>query len=70
MRYEPRLSRAALACAVVGAMALAPALARDAFADSPHDQARSHYLKGKGLYDQGDYKAASAWAAERLGAVS
>lgn len=40
------------------AIAMSPALVREAHADAARDRARTHYAKGKELYDRGDYKAA------------
>jgi hypothetical protein len=58
-RYVGTYRRAALSGIAV-ALLLAPAFTREALADTPRDRARSHYGKGKALYESGDYKAAIA----------
>lgn len=60
MKHQRKIARAAAAWIMAAALVAASGVASNAFAESTKDRARSHYLKGKSLYDRADYKGAIA----------
>lgn len=61
MNNQRKIARTAVTWLVAAALvAICGAAGNNAFAESTKDRARSHYLKGKSLYDRADYKGAIA----------